>query len=266
MKICLLVLALSLWIAGACAADAGLTSAQLRRAGFTEHIGAKIPENLSFLTSEGAPVELSSVMAGEPTFLTFVDYQCRTLCGVVAEQIANALSHMSLVPNRDYRLVLVGLGEDRGPAAAATFKRDHFRGTKFEKAAFALVGVAGTSLVLEKAVGLTAIYDKARDQYAHPIGVVLVDKSGKIRRYLDPFSLGSFNLRLALTDAGSAGTGFVDHALLLCYGWDAVTGLYTPVIRRILVAGCAAIVLLIAIGVGGGLLRERLRARPHADA
>lgn len=242
-------------------ASAGLTTLQLQRAGFTQHIGATIPNNLLFRESDGKLTRLAAVLAGEPAFIVFVDYKCRTLCGVVADQIAQSLSRMPLNPSRDYHLIFVGLGEDRGPADAAKFKKDHLGGTRLAKSAIALVGVKGSSVALEKVVGLSAVYDPGHDQYAHPVGVVLVDAKKHIRRYLDPFSLASFDLRLALTDAGSTGAGFVDHALLLCYGWDAVTGLYTPIIRRILVMGCGAIVLVILLGVGASLVRERLLAR-----
>ena len=88
--------------------------------------------------------------------------------------------------------------------------------------------------------------------------MMLLDGSGTIRRYIDPFLAEPLDFRLALTDAGDGEVGTVaDRIFLTCYGWDASTGTYSPLIGRILTASGLLTALLVGALVGLLLLRER---------
>ena len=65
---------------------------------------------------------------------------------------------------------------------------------------------------------------------------------------LSPLALTGRDLRLALTEAGEGRVGsLADRLTLLCYGYDAARGLYTPLIQRILTG--AGIVTILAIAL-----------------
>jgi protein SCO1 len=67
-------------------------------------------------------------------------------------------------------------------------------------------------------------------------------------RVLSPLALTGRDLRLALTEAGEGRVGgLTDRLALLCYGFDAARGLYTPLIQRILTV--AGLVTILAIGL-----------------
>ena len=65
---------------------------------------------------------------------------------------------------------------------------------------------------------------------------------------LSGLGLDADGLRLALVEAGEGRTGGLgDRIRLLCYGYDPVRGLYTPLIGRLLEAGAAATLAALAL-------------------
>jgi protein SCO1/2 len=77
---------------------------------------------------------------------------------------------------------------------------------------------------------------------------------------LSSLALQPNDLRLALIEAGHGSIGgFAGKIALLCYGFDAVHGIYTRQISLVLrLAGAATIFMLVAT-IGGMLLRSRRR-------
>ena len=123
-----------------------------------------------------------------------------------------------------------------------------------------MAGDQGATARLVKASGLRTVYDPEHDQFAHPAGALLVDTEGRVMRSLDLVSLQPETLRSALIEAsnGTAGS-FVERAILSCYGWDAETGRYKPLIDGALMAGCLTTLGATAGFVGFMLLRDRRR-------
>jgi protein SCO1/2 len=92
--------------------------------------------------------------------------------------------------------------------------------------------------VLTAALGYHAVYDSEHDQFAHPSAALALAPDGRIVRVLSSLALDPQDLRLALTEAGEGRIGGVgDRLILMCYGFDPVHGIYTPLVHRILAAG-----------------------------
>ena len=92
--------------------------------------------------------------------------------------------------------------------------------------------------------------------------MIVVTPDARVSRALDALALTPLDLRLALTEAGQGRTGtLADHFTLLCYGWDAATGVYTLQIRRVLMFAGMATVLLLLGGVALLHYREWLSSR-----
>jgi protein SCO1 len=250
----------------ACASPAlaGLTPRDLAGAGFHLQPGAALPAAAVLHTPAGETT-LGSALGGRPALVTFLDYRCRSLCGVVLDELADTLPNMPLALGRDYRVIALGLDPGQAPADAAAFRDQHTRGSALHEGAVFATEDAQTLQQIEATVGLVAPYDAEHGQFAHPAGLILVDAAGRAQRVVSPFALNPFDLKLALTDSGAAPTSVVGRVLQLCYGFNAVTGLYTLRVERILAVFAALTVMFLA-GLVGWLLRLERRQRRAAGA
>ena len=239
-------------------AEAGLTRDDIARARFTERIGEALPQDVVLREVDGTPRDIGTLLGGKPALVLFLDYTCTTLCGVAVSALADALTHVPFRQDADYRVLVVGFNPADGLAQAAAFRDAHVGATGFAAKAHFLSGTPEAVGRITAAAGLAAPYDAEHRQFAHPFGVLLVTPAGRIARYLDPLALTPFDLRLALAEADDG--RFVtaaDRLALLCYGWDAVTGVHTLAIRRILAAACLLTAFTVAAAVAFGFWRER---------
>lgn len=253
-----LLLCLSVLLATA-PAHAALTKAELDTVGVDRQIGTSLPGDVPVETAGGEAMTLGEFLGERPTLMLFADYTCETSCGVSFEALLQRLQGLSFTAGEDYRLVVVGIDAKDGPTEATTFKEEHLPSTSRwrDRISFLSPDQAGIDR-LTGTIGYRYTYDAERDQFAHPTLALLIDADGKLARYVDPFLSRPLDMRLALVDAGNGNTGSVaDQLLLMCYGWDPATGVYTPIIDRILTGAAVLTVLAIA----GLLLALRRRER-----
>ena len=229
-------------------ARARLVQADLARVALAPPAGARAPLDLAATDAgTGQVVTLGSVIAGRTVLLLPVDYTCGNVCDPMVSMSVDALAATGLTPD-DYALVLIGI-DPRDDAAAA---RRMLADTLGDRAAAvrprALI-VSDTALSrITTALGYTAIYDAGTDSFAHPAAALLLAGDGRVARVLSPLALTGRDLRLTLTEAGNGRIGsLADRLTLLCYGYDAARGVYTPLIQRILTV--AGIVTILAIGL-----------------
>ena len=244
----LLVLGLPLAVAPAAAR---LNRIELARVAVAPPADAHVPLDLALTDASGdRPTTLGAALGGRPTLMLPVDYTCGNVCDPMLAMSGAALAATRLVAGRDYSLVLVGI-DPRDDAAAAR----HMLGAELGDPALAaeataLVGDAGAVDRLTRALGYDFVYDAGTDSFAHPAAAILLTGDGRVARVLSPLALNGGDLRLALVEAGEGRTGsLADRLVLLCYGYDAATGIYTPMIRRILSIAAAATILAMAGGI-----------------
>ena len=244
--------------AGLLSSGAGLalTRQELRDAGFHLVPGTAMPAGAALLGTKGETT-LGQALDGKPALLVFTDYRCESLCGVVLDQLAETLPKVDLALGKDYNVVSVALDAAQTPADAITFRDAHTKGSTLHDAGLFFANDAPALNALRASVGLVAPYDAEHHQFAHPAGLVLIDAAGQAQRVLSPFALNPRDLALALTDGGAAPRSLAAHALLLCYGWDPVAGLYTLRIERVLMMAGAGTIVVIGAMVAILLRRER---------
>ena len=244
-------------------ADAALSRRELADAGFHLRPGIAMPANAVLHGAQG-DTTLGAALAGKPALVIFTDYRCQSLCGVVLDELADALPRMPLALRGEYNVISLSLDSQQTQSDADAFRDRHTAGSPLQAGALFFTEDQDALQRLEASVGLVAPYDAKHKQFAHPAGLVLVDAAGRAQRILSPFALDPFGLKLALTETGAA-PSLVGRALLLCYAFDAVSGVYTLRIERILTVSALATILLLGGGVGGMLWRER-RSRRRAVA
>ncbi len=254
-------LVLALVLAPAClpsAARAGLTEAQIKDVGLNPAPGARAPLDLPFRDANGAAITLRDAIAGRPTLLMAVDYSCRTLCGPALSIVSAALEGSGLKPGADFRLVLFGLDPRAIPADAKRFVDAQVSDMALRAATIVLTSDADALHVLTAAIGYRYAPDTENGAFAHPAGFVTLTPDGHVARALSSLGAEPRDIQFALIEAGEGKIGgAIDRLSLLCYGFDAVHGIYTSRIRAILTgAGLVTIATL-----GGALALLTVHAR-----
>jgi protein SCO1/2 len=236
--------------ASAARAHSSLPAAALRDLAFVQHPGARLPLDAALRDEQGRAVRLGDFFDGKPVLLVFDYFRCETLCGTVLQQLGGALGELDLNPGADYALVAVSIDPRETPDDAARMKREHLaQGPLASHAAglHFLVGTAAEVRRIADAAGFPYRYDPAIDQYAHPAGFVLASPAGTIARYILGIAYRPLDLRLGLVEASRGAIAApVAHALLLCYGYDPVSGRYNLAVHRLLVV--TGILTIAAIG------------------
>ena len=259
-----MILSISAWAAAVWPAQAGLSRAEIASVGFDDRGGRTLPSDALTEDASGQTLPLTRRLAGEPALVAFVDYTCETVCGVAANALAAAEQSLAARSDLPHRVLVLGFDARDDAEDRAAWLRSNPEAASLGETNFLLADTETTRRIVESA-GLRTVYDADHDQFAHPAGALLVGSDGRIVRALDLVSLVPDTLRLALVEA-SGGTGgtFVERAILSCYGWDAETGRYAPLISiTLMVAGGATVAAVLAL-VGLFLLRES-RTRTGED-
>ena len=235
-------------------AEARLSQQQLADVAVLPPDRARVPGDLRFADAIGArSVSLGEALDRRPAVLLPVDYTCGNVCDPMLSMTAAALKATGLAAGSDYTFVLVGLDarDDAGAARRMVKEADL---TSLPQL-MALLGNDAAIQALTRSLGYGFVYDAGTDSFAHPAAALLLTPDGHLARVLAPLALNARDLRLALVEAGEGRIGtFRDRFALLCYGFDAAKGIYTPLIERIL--GVAAALTILAIGLGVLLLKR----------
>lgn len=221
-----------------------LTPEQLKGVTFDQHLGAQVPLNLRFRDEDGQPVTLDTYFGQRPVILTMNYFHCQNLCPLQLDGLLNGLNGVSLTLGQDFNVVTVSIDPREGPDDAMTTKLHALRAYDHRQNSagwHVLTTDQSTIDTLAQAVGFRYSYDPDADEYAHPLGVLVLTPDGQVSRYLYGLDFAANDLRLALVDASAGGIGtLLDRALLVCYHYDPLTGRYT-------------LLALNALRIGGGV-------------
>jgi protein SCO1/2 len=219
---------------------------------------ARVPNSLVFRDLRNRMLTLGEALTGRPGVLVPVDYTCRSICGPALSVVAAALSQTDLQAGRDYRLIVVGIDPKDDLDAARSLVQTRIGDDEILSSAAVLTGEAPTIQALLTALGYRTAYDADNDQFAHPSGVVTLTPDGRVSRVLSALALDPQDLRLAIIDGGEGRVGgLTDRLMLLCYGFDAIHGIYTPAINRILQISGVTTLALLALGLAALHRRSR---------
>jgi len=245
-------------------AHGGITQRDLTAVDAMPPPGATLPPDLPLVDAKGIAKPLQFWLGTTPSVWVLADYTCETLCGPAISIVSDALARSGLRPGTDFHLVAVGL-DPKDTAADAEHMKQALAGP-IDKAAYFLRGDTATIDVLTKALGFHSVYDRDRDQFAHPMAAFVLAPGGRLVRALPALALDPASIRLAIVDAGKGAVGtWADHIRLLCYGYDPASGTYAVAIGRILAATAAATILVLLLLIGFLLWHERARASAEAS-
>lgn len=251
MRCAVFIVVLALW---PIAAIAGLTESQINEVTLSPLPGARVPDGLTFEDIEGRELTLRDAIAGRPTLLLPADFTCTAICGPALSIAASALSQTGLEAGRDYSLVVVGINARDGISDARRFTAGQVGGPGVS----VLTGDEAGIRSLMSSIGYRFQQDTANDAIAHPAGFVTLTADGRVSRVLSSLALQPADLRLALIEAGEGTIGGLTGRLaLLCYGFDAVHGIYARQIATLLRIGGGLTVAAILSALGLMVWRTR---------
>jgi protein SCO1/2 len=236
-------------------AFAGLTEQQIGQVALAPPANARVPTALVFKDLDGRDVTLGEAIAGRPTLLLPADFTCSQICGPALSIAAGALSQTGLRAGLDYSLVVVGIDAQDGIESARRFT-SQIGGP----GVFALSGSTEATQSLLSAIGYRFQRDAANDAIAHPAALVTLTADGRVSRVLSSLALQPTDLRLALIEAGEGKIGGIAGRIaMLCYGFDAIHGIYTQQIAALLRISGGLTVAAITAAVGLMIWRSRKR-------
>jgi protein SCO1/2 len=264
----LLALAIVAILCAAVPARAAIVQRDLDGVGVAPPLNAALPLDLRLQGEDGSSKPLRSWLGATPDVLVLADYTCETLCAPVISITSDALAHSGLRPGRDFRLIVVGLDPKDTATDAASMKRAQVgTGSEMSEASTFLRGDAETIDTLTRALGFSSVYDRDRDQFAHPAAAFVITPEGRLARVLPGLAVEPANLRLAIVDAGKGAVGtLTDHIRLLCYGYDPASGTYTVAIGRLLAASGGATIVALALLITLLLRREHAGRQSETNA
>jgi len=248
-----LLVALSIWPA---AAMAGLTETQLSQVTLSPPPRAQVPVALAFKDLNGRDVTLGEAIAGRPTLLVPADFTCKQICGPALSIAASALGQTGLQAGHDYSLVVVGIDSKDSIEDASRFTAGQVGGSGVS----VLSGSDAAIRSLLASIGYSFQRDVSNGAIAHPAAYVTLAADGRVSRVLSSLALQPTDLKLALIEAGDGRIGgLAGRIALLCYGFDAIHGIYSRQIAAMLEIGGALTILLLASALGVMVWRSAKR-------
>lgn len=222
----------------------------LRGVGVDEALDSPVPLDATFLDHEGHAVRLGDVVDGtRPVLLHFVYYSCAIVCENALNSLAVTLAGQPWTVGIEYDVVTISMDPHDGPAESALARGrvlSRYPRTEAEQGWHFLTGSAPEIARITDAVGYHFRWDDATDQFAHPAVVMLLQRSGRVARYLYGLELAGNDVRLGLIEAagdrtaastGGVFSGVVDQALLFCFRWDQHESRYVLYAWNIMRAG-----------------------------
>lgn len=242
---------------------------------FEQRPGVQVPPDLVFRDETGSPVRLGDYFGTKPVILTLNYYHCSNMCSLALDTLTQQLADLQLNLGDEYAVVTVSIDPRETPDLAAQKKwiyvRDYGRPNRGAGWHF-MTGDESSIEQLAQAVGFHYAYDAATDEYAHPIGLVVLTPEGKIARYLYGVDYDARDLELALAEASQGTIGsVVDRLMLVCYHYDPANGAYSSTILSIVrwagVATVAGLGLVLGLLWRADLKRDgRIATKPRENS
>jgi protein SCO1/2 len=252
-----------------------------------ERIGARLPLDAAFRTSDGKRVTLGELVAesgGLPIILTFNYSDCPMLCSLQLNGLSAALPKIAepvTMPGlsndkpvafkvgTQVRIITIDLEPTESPETLAKMKARYLN--RLPEAQRADAAAGWTFLAAEKsgddaairrvaeAVGFKYVYVEERAEWAHPAALIFVSSTGSVTRYVygiefDPDVMRESIVKAGLSEPATA-VGFMNR----CYHFDPDANSQTRNGVLALRLGAAGFLVLLASGLGFMHMRRRKR-------
>ena len=227
-----------------------LSILQAEDVGVTEKLGEYVSLDLSFIDEEGNSNTLREYMDGKPALISLNYFRCSGICTPQLEDMAQALSKLTLSENSDYKALTISFDQTETPALAKAKRATHLNSMTraYNRDAWHfLLSENNSSAILSKEVGFS--YKKTISQagvvdWIHAATLIVVSPKGKITRYLNGIDQNPFDLKMALLEATEGKVGpTIAKTLLFCFAYDPKGKTYIFVWEKV----AATVILIITL-------------------
>jgi len=233
--------------------------------GITEHLGSKIPLDLTFTDTTGQQVKLDTIFnRGRPVILQMGYFNCPMICDVVSKEIMESVKDLKLQLGKDYDIVYLSVNPKERWELGQEKKRNYIElygkpgaveGWHF------LVGQQSNIQQFADAVGFGFKKVEGKDEWSHPPMIVVLTASGQISRYFYGNRYPSDQMRISLVEAGDGKVGsYIEQVLVaLCYHFDGYAGKYSFAYMNLMRASGIFTVFVVLIVLGRLWIRDALK-------
>jgi len=227
-----------------------LSILQAEDVGVTEKLGEYVSLDLSFIDEEGNSNTLREYMDGKPALISLNYFRCSGICTPQLEDMAQALSKLTLSENNDYKALTISFDQTETPALAKAKRATHLNSMTraYNRDAWHfLLSENNSSAILAKEVGFS--YKKTISQagvvdWIHAATLIVISPKGKITRYLNGIDQNPFDLKMALLEATEGKVGpTIAKTLLFCFAYDPKGKTYIFVWEKV----AATVILIITL-------------------
>lgn len=193
----------------------------LKGIGIDEKLGGYVPLDLTYNDENGHKVSLRQLIH-EPTILALVYLHCPNVCSLLLQNLADVLNKLPAEPGKEYFALAVSFDETEKPSLALEKKKIYLKMIEkpFPEDAWRfLTGDKESILKLTDAVGFH--FRRVKDDFEHPVLLVILSPDGKIVRYLYGADPLPFDLKIALIEASQGRIGpTIAKVVRFCFSYD----------------------------------------------
>jgi len=221
--------------------------------GVDEHVGAQLPLERRFTTSEGQELTLGRVLGnGKPTLLILAYNRCTMLCNLVLRSAADVVHQLELKPGRDYNAVTISIDPRELPGEASRTQQ-----MLLVKAGYAgeskrwpfLVGKQAEIDAVASTLGFRYRWDARTEQYAHPAVLFVLSPEGRVAAYFYGLKHDPRAIEQALRGEIASRPAAAAASVLSCFRFDTLSQKYGGRIRLAFQLGSAGVLALVLAGM-----------------
>ena len=250
-----------------------------------EQLGAPLPRDVQFTTTEGKHVRLGELLTGDlPTILTFNYTSCPMLCSLQLNGLSAALPQIATPAMLDgknavfrvgqqFRIITIDLEPNDPLDKLAKMKARYIERLPEELRASARDGwtfldAEGDAAAIRRvadAVGFQYTYVPERAEWAHPAALIFLSSTGAVTRYVYGIEFEPAMMRETIVKAGQAEPATAVGFLNRCYHYDPDANSHAHAGAAALRYGAAGFIVLLGAAIGLAHFLKRQRREPDED-
>ncbi len=177
----------------------------------------------AMLVDENGDTLIIGDLIDKPTILNFVYYRCPGICSPLMDGLADVIDATDLVLGKDYQALTISF-DPREETFLATRKKNNYLNL-MEKKDQAQEGwrfFTSDSLNIKKLTDATGFrYKPTGNDFIHSATLIIVDREGKITRYMNGIYFLPFEMKMTILDAAEGKAGpTINRVLQYCYSYD----------------------------------------------
>jgi protein SCO1/2 len=190
--------------------------------GVVEKLNEYIPMDAMLVDENGDTVIIGDLI-DKPTILNFVYYRCPGICSPLMDGLSDVIDATDLVLGKDYQALTISF-DPREATFLAVRKKNNYLNL-MEKKEEAVEGwrfFTSDSVNIKKLTDATGFrYKPTGNDFIHSATLIIVDKNGKITRYMNGIYFLPFEMKMTILDAAEGKAGpTINRVLQYCYSYD----------------------------------------------